>query len=87
MKIRTKMFTKLPTIISRQWLAKNPLRVANPRFIFNNSSIKLQQQQSTKPSADPASTSNVVRPTNLQKKILVWMGKYKSADQIPDSVQ
>lgn len=45
--------------------------------------IKPEEPKPTPTSVDPTKNRATHRPDNLEKKFLVWTGKYKSVDEIP----
>lgn len=62
--------------------------ITTPNIFKDNLSNSVTENQSkNSPPSDPAQPIELKRPlTNFDRKVLVWSGKYKSADEIPPNV-
>lgn len=62
---------------------------ANTFKLLSTSASRLANSPATTPSSDkiPNPTSGTHKPTSMDKRYLVWSGKYKSAADVPDFVQ
>lgn len=59
---------------------------------FGMSHIRMQDQiqekpSSTTPEQKATSLSSAYRPDNMDKKFLVWTGKYKTVDDVPSLIK
>ncbi|GAB6026721.1 hypothetical protein CHUAL_013228 [Chamberlinius hualienensis] len=71
-----------------RFIVKTPFRKFNlkPAYVLGSANIRKYSETPEKSSS--INTPPVVKhkPNDLDKKILVWTKKYKSADEVPDTV-
>lgn len=70
---------------SRQCAARaHQIRAFSSTLKLSTSENVPSTQAAAKPTSDATATH---KPTNMDKRYLVWSGKYKSASDIPEYVQ